>query len=399
MTAALLEGVRRLADLDAAGRRVLVRTDLNVPLDDGEVADDLRIEAALPTLRSLLARDAAVVVVSHLGRPGGEVVAELSLRPVAQRLGALLGTPVVMAEDVVGGDARERAAALSPGEVLMLENVRFEPGERADDEGLVTALAGLAERYVGDAFGAAHRAHASIAGVPARLESAAGLLLAEEVEVLGGLLDDPARPYVAVLGGAKVSDKLGVLENLLQRIDALVVGGAMCFTFLVAAGHDVGASRVEEDQVGTVRRLVAEARERGVEVHLPTDVVGAREFSEDAEPEEVALAGLEGDLMGLDVGPATGRAFAEVVSGAGTVLWNGPMGVFEWEAFAAGTRAVAEAVAGAEAFTVVGGGDSAAAVRGMGLAEDIDHVSTGGGAALTLLEGAPLPGVEALRHR
>lgn len=399
MTVALLEGVRRLADLDVAGRRVLVRADLNVPLDDGQVADDLRIEAALPTLRSLLARDAAVVVVSHLGRPGGEVVADLSLRPVAQRLGALLGTPVVIAEDVVGGDARERAAALSPGEVLMLENVRFEPGERANDEGLVTALTGLAERYVGDAFGAAHRAHASIAGVPTRLESAMGLLLEEEVEVLGGLLDDPARPYVAVLGGAKVSDKLGVLENLLQRIDALVVGGAMCFTFLVAEGHDVGASRVEEDQVETVRGLVAEARERGVEVHLPTDVVGAREFSEDAEPEEVPLAGLEGELMGLDVGPVTGRAFAEVVSGAGTVLWNGPMGVFEWEAFAAGTRAVAEAVAGAEAFTVVGGGDSAAAVRRMGLAEDIDHVSTGGGAALTLLEGAPLPGVEALRHR
>jgi phosphoglycerate kinase len=398
VSSALLDGVPTLRDLDAAGKRVFVRADLNVPLRDGEVTDDLRIRSSVPTIEHLLDQGAAVVVASHLGRPKGAPDPSASMAPVAAVLADLLGREVLVATDVVGADARSKADALQPGQVLLLENLRFDPGETANDDDFADALASFADVYVDDAFGAAHRAHASISGIPARLPGYAGQLLERELEVLGGLLADPARPYVAVLGGAKVSDKLTVLENLLQRVDAVAVGGAMAFTFLVADGHEVGSSRVETDQVDTVRDLVRAARDRGVDVLLPTDVVVAPSFEEDAPPTTVPVDGMPADQMGLDIGPATAERYAAAIAGAGSVFWNGPMGVFEWDAFADGTRTVARAVADADGFTVVGGGDSAAAIRTFGLDDRVDHVSTGGGASLELLEGKDLPGVVALRR-
>jgi phosphoglycerate kinase len=399
VTLPLLEGIPTLDDLEVAGRRVLVRADLNVPLRGGAVADDLRISASVPTLTRLLDAGAAVIVCSHLGRPSAYGDAETSLAPVAVRLAELLGRPVALAADVAGDDARARAAALQPGEVLLLQNLRWEPGETAGDPELAARLAALADVYVGDAFGAAHRAHSSVSGVPALLPSAAGDLLLRELEVLGTLRDAPARPYVAVLGGAKVSDKLVVLERLLERVDVLAVGGAMASTFLLAEGRSVGTSRVEEDRVATVAGLVAEARARGVSVLLPEDVVVAPTFDRDATPTLVRIEDFPADQMSLDIGPATAARIGVAISGAGAVFWNGPMGVSEWPSFAAGTRTVAEALATTEAFTVVGGGDSAAAVRELELDAHVDHVSTGGGASLELLEGRALPGVEALRRR
>ena len=387
--------------LEASGRRVLVRSDLNVPLDttDGEparVSDDLRIEESLPTLRRLREAGARVIVMSHLGRPKGKVVEELRLAPVAQRLSQLLGTPVSAASDVVGDDARGKVDAMAEGDVVLLENLRFEPGEEANDDAFADALAALGDAYVNDAFGAAHRAHASVVGLPQRLgDAVAGDLLAKELSTLSRLLEEPAHPFVAILGGAKVSDKLGVIDNLLDRVDRLIVGGAMCFTFLKAQGLDIGASRVEEDQLDTVRGLLEQAGDR---LLLPTDVVVAREFSESAEHKTVAADAIEDGWMGLDVGPATVDHFSVAIADAGTVLWNGPMGVFEWEAFAAGTQGVARAVAASTGFTVIGGGDSAAAVRKLGVADQVSHVSTGGGASLEFLEGRDLPGVAALRQ-
>ncbi len=393
----LLDGVRTVRELDASGRRVFLRADLNAPLADGRVSDDLRLQAALPTLRLLLDAGARVVMASHLGRPKGEYDPAFSMAPVGERLAELLGRPVETARDVVGPDARAKAAALADGDVLLLENLRFDPGEKSNDDTFADALASMADVYVDDAFGAAHRAHASISGVPARIPGYAGLLLERELDVLGGLLAEPGRPYLAVLGGAKVSDKLTVLDNLLGKVDAIAVGGAMCFTFLAAEGHDIGASRVEEDQVDTVRDLVARARAAGVTVHLPTDVVVAPTFAADAPATTVPVESIPSDQMGLDVGPATSATYAAAIRGAGSVFWNGPMGVFEWEPFASGTRAVAEAMADTAAFTVVGGGDSAAAIRLFGLDQGVSHVSTGGGASLELLEGKVLPGVQALR--
>lgn len=397
MTSELLAGVRTLPDLNAEGKQVFVRADLNVPLRDGAITDDLRVQSSVPTLRALLDQGASVVVASHLGRPKGEPDPASSMAAVGTRLQELLSTEVLTATDVVGEDAKAKAEALRPGQVLLLENLRWHPGETKNDDDFAAALASLADVYVDDAFGAAHRAHASISGIPARIPGYAGLLLERELDVLGGLLEDPARPYVAVLGGAKVSDKLTVLENLLERVDALAVGGAMAFTFLVAEGVDVGASRVEADQVETVGRLVTAARERGVEVLLPTDVVVAPEFAEDAPATTVEVGAISSDQMGLDVGPQTAATYATAITGAGSVFWNGPMGVFEWDAFAAGTRTVADAIANSDGFTVVGGGDSAAAIRAFGLDDKVNHVSTGGGAALELLEGKELPGVVALR--
>jgi phosphoglycerate kinase len=399
VTLPLLEGIPTLDDLEVAGRRVLLRADLNVPLRDGAVADDLRISASVPTLTRLLDAGAAVIVCSHLGRPSAYGDAATSLAPVAARLAELLGRPVTLAADVAGDDARARSTALRPGEVLMLENLRWEPGETAGDPELAARLAALADMYVDDAFGAAHRAHASISGVPALLPSAAGGLLLRELEVLGALRDAPARPYVAVLGGAKVSDKLVVLERLLERVDVLAVGGAMASTFLLAEGRPVGTSRVEEDRVEAVAALVAAARDRGVTVLLPEDVIVAATFERDATPTLVRIEDFPDDQMSLDIGPATAARITAAIHGAGAVFWNGPMGVSEWPSFAAGTRSVAEALATTEAFTVVGGGDSAAAVRRLELDGHVDHVSTGGGASLELLEGRELPGVEALRRR
>ena len=390
--------VPALDSLDAQGRTVLVRADLNVPLDAGRVTDDLRLEASLPTLRALVDQGARVVLMSHLGRPKGEVVEELRLAPVAARLGELLGQPVTAARDIVGDDARAKVDAAEPGDVVLLENLRFDPGETKNDPAFADALAGLGDAYVNDAFGAAHRAHASVVGIPERVSPAvAGELMASELRALQGLLEDPARPFVAILGGAKVSDKIGVIDNLLGKVDRLLIGGAMCFTFLAAQGVDVGASKVEEDQLDTCRDLLARAADAGTELWLPSDVVAAEAFAADASHRIVAIGAMPAGSLGLDVGPETVERYAGLIGDAQTVLWNGPMGVFEWEAFAAGTEGVARAVAACDGFTVIGGGDSAAAIRQLGLADDVSHVSTGGGASLEFLEGIDLPGVAALR--
>jgi phosphoglycerate kinase len=385
--------VPRLEDLPALdGRRVLVRVDFNVPLRDGVVEDDLRIASVLPTLQWLRECGAAIVACSHLGRPKGEWDPRYSMEPVARRLGELLRAPVALAPGVVGDDVRAAAAALRSGDVLLLQNLRFEPGETKNDPAFADALSALGDAYVNDAFGASHRAHASIVGPPARLPSAAGRLLEREVEVLSGLLHEPRRPFVAVLGGAKVSDKLAVIDALLERCDLILVGGAMAFTFLLAQGFTVGDSLVETDRVDDCRRLLESGR-----VRVPVDVVVAKEIAPEAETRVVKVASMPDGWKGLDVGPETAAGFADYIGGAATVLWNGPMGVFELEPFAAGTRTVAEAVAACRGFTVVGGGDSASAVRQMGLARDIDHVSTGGGASLEFIEQGDLPGLEALR--
>ncbi len=389
--------MRTLADLgELHGKRVLVRVDFNVPLADGGVADDTRIRAALPTLRELRSRGAALILASHLGRPK-QREPELSLGPVAARLGALLDVPVKMAPAVVGEPVRELAAALAPGEILMLENVRFEPGETGNDPQLAAAFGELADVYVDDAFGAAHRAHASTEGV-ARLmpERAAGLLLAREVRTLTALMSSPVRPLVAILGGAKVSDKIAVIERFLEVADTLLIGGAMAFPFLAAQGHGVGDSLCAADDVTHAHTLLEASRERRGTLVLPCDLVAADRFGADAAPRLIDGVEVPPGLMGLDIGPRTVALYSDHVAAAGTVFWNGPMGAFELEPFAAGTRGLAQALAAADAVTVVGGGDSAAAVAKFGLADRMTHVSTGGGAALELIEGRVLPGVAVL---
>ena len=386
---------RSLDDLDVAGRRVLVRADLNVPISDGAVGDDTRVRAALPTLRALMERGARVIVVSHLGRPKGGPSPELSLAPVAARLGELLGQPVRLADAVVGPSVAAAVEALAPGEALLLENVRFEPGEEANDPALARALASLADVYVNDAFGTAHRAHASTVGIAAHLPSCAGYLLRRESETLSALLDNPARPFVGILGGAKVSDKLAVAGNLLERLDALLLGGGMANTFLLAAGHAVGASLCEPGLADEAAAILAKGRALGVPILLPVDVVVASSVAAETG-QVVPVAAVPNDAMILDIGPATVAAFAERIAGAGTVFWNGPMGVAERPAFARGTLGVARAVAACDGFTVVGGGDSIAALAATGLADAVGFVSTGGGASLELLEGRSLPGIAAL---
>jgi phosphoglycerate kinase len=382
-----------LGDLDLTTcTRVLVRVDLNVPIRDGRIEDDLRISTAVPTIEALQARDVVVVVCGHLGRPKGAPDPRYSMAPVATRLGELLGCDVPLAPGVVGAAVESVLASLGPGEVGMLENLRFEPGETSDAPGFAASLCSTADAYVNEAFGASHRAHASIVGPPRVLPSAAGLLLEREVAVLSRLVDDPARPFVAVLGGAKVSDKLGVIEALLDRCDTILVGGAMAFTFEVARGGSVGDSLVEPDMVDTCRRLLDTGR-----VQIPSDVVVAEDIAADAPTRIVAADRVPDGWKGLDVGPETTAAYAAAVAPAATLLWNGPMGVFEVAPFAEGTRRLAEAVAACAGFTVVGGGDSAAAIRQLGFADRVDHVSTGGGASLEFIEQGDLPGLAALR--
>jgi phosphoglycerate kinase len=388
--------LRTVDRAEVAGRRVLVRNDFNVPLEDGTVTDDLRVRAAVPTLRWLLDHGARVICCSHLGRPKGKPDPRYSLEPVRPVLAERLGVEVAFVDDVAGDQALQAAEALGDGQVLLLQNLRYEPGEEKNDPELADRLAALAEVYVDDAFGAAHRAHASVVGVAERLDAYAGFLLAGEVTELSRLLEDPERPFTAVLGGSKVSDKLAVLDNLLGRVDSLVVGGGMCFTFLAAKGHEIGDSLFEPEQVEAVRELLETASSQGKPVQLPTDVVVAREVSADAEARTVPADAIEAGWKGLDIGPASAMAFARAVTDARTVFWNGPMGVFELEPFAAGTKTVAEAVAAADGYTVVGGGDSAAALAELGLADRVDHLSTGGGASLELLEGKTLPGVAAI---
>jgi phosphoglycerate kinase len=389
--------VRKLSDLgELEGKRVLVRVDFNVPLDDGKVADDTRIRAAVPTIEELRARGAALVLVSHLGRPKDREP-ELSLKPVAARLGELIDQHVTLAPEAVGDQAAKLAAGLDDGDVMLLENIRYEPGETKNDPELARRLASLADAYVDDAFGAAHRAHASTEGVAHLLpDHAAGLLLEREVETLSGLLSNPTRPLVAVLGGAKVSDKIGVIDSFLTAADTILIGGAMCFPFLAAQGHSVGNSLCADEDVGLARRAIDAASDARATLALPSDLVLAERFDADAEPQPLDGVDVPDGLMGLDIGPRTADAFSDLIVAAGTVFWNGPMGAFELEPFSAGTRAVARAVAAAPGVTVVGGGDSVAALQRYGLADEVTHLSTGGGAALELIEGRELPGVEAL---
>jgi phosphoglycerate kinase len=397
-----LSTLRTIEELgDVRGKRVLVRSDLNVPIEDGVIGDDGRIRASVPTITELAGKGARVIVCAHLGRPKGNPQPEFSLQPVAVRLGELLGHDVRFASDTVGVSAQATVDALEDGEVALLENLRFNAGETSKDDAergaFADALAALAEVYVGDGFGAVHRKHASVYDVPQRLPHAAGGLVAAEVEVLKQLTEEPKRPYVVVLGGAKVSDKLGVIANLLGKVDRLLIGGGMAYTFLKAQGHEVGKSLLQEDQLDQVRGFIEEAAKRDVELVLPVDVLAATEFAPDAEHEGVAANAIPADREGLDIGPRTRELFASRLADAATVFWNGPMGVFEFDAFAGGTKAVAEALIASDAFTVVGGGDSAAAVRKLGLPEDgFSHISTGGGASLEYLEGKTLPGLAAL---
>jgi phosphoglycerate kinase len=385
-----------IAQLDLAKRRVFVRTDLNAPLDHGTVTDDTRLRAVVPTIQYALKAGAAVVLASHLGRPKGKVAPEFSLRPIAERLESLLDQHVELAPDCVGAATLERARALGPGQVLLLENLRFHAEEEANDDGFARSLAALAECYVNDAFAAAHRAHASIAAITKHLQPAvAGLLMQQELAALGRILESPDKPLVAILGGAKVSDKLTLVEHLLDRVDALLIGGGMAFTFLASLGHAVGRSLVEPDHLETARRTLDAARRRGVALVLPVDAVVA-DGLDSAQGRAVGIREIPAGQMGLDIGPRTVERFTKALTGARTIVWNGPMGVFERTPFAAGTLALARAVAGSQAFTVIGGGDTVAAVTQAGVAEQIGYISTAGGAFLEFLEGRKLPGVEAL---
>jgi len=394
-----MKSVAELGDL--RGLRVLVRCDLNVPLDGSTITDDGRIRASLPTLSRLRDAGAKVVVLAHLGRPKGEVNPKYSLAPAAQRLGELLGTEVALATDVVGESARSVVAGLADGQVAMLENVRYEPGEESKDDTvrgeLADRYAALGDVFVSDGFGVVHRKQASVYDLAARLPSAAGGLVEAEVKVLKRLTEEPQRPYVVVLGGAKVSDKLAVIANLLRTADTLVIGGGMVFTFLAALGHEVGRSLLETDQIDAVKGYLDEAAASGKQIVLPSDIVVAPEFKADAPPTVVAATAMPADQLGLDIGPDSSREFGAVVSQARTVFWNGPMGVAEWESFAGGTRAVAQALTEVDGLSVVGGGDSAAAVRDLGFVDtDFGHISTGGGASLEYLEGKTLPGLAVL---
>lgn len=386
---------------DLRGKRVLVRSDLNVPLDGTTITDDGRVRASVPTILRLADAGAKVVVMAHLGRPKGAPDPAYSLEPVAVRLAELLGQDVVFASDTVGDSAHEVVAGLQDGQVAVLENVRFNPGETSKDDAergaFADQLAELGDAFVSDGFGVVHRKQASVYDIAERLPAAAGGLVLTEVEVLRRLTEDPARPYTVVLGGSKVSDKLGVIDNLLEKADALLIGGGMVFTFLAAKGYGVGTSLLEADQIDTVKGYLTRAAEKGVEILLPTDVVVAPEFSADAPPTVVAADAIPDDQMGLDIGPESAEAFARLISGSRTVFWNGPMGVFEFPAYAAGTKAVAQALTEVDGLSVVGGGDSAAAVRRLGFDDaQFGHISTGGGASLEFLEGKTLPGLQVL---
>lgn len=394
-----MASIKTIDDLDARGKRVLVRVDFNVPVSDGVVTDDTRIKAALPTIEKLVGNGARVILMSHLGRPSGEGFEEkFSLRPAALRLAELLGKPVAFAKDTVGEDAQEKAAALREGDVLLLENLRFDKREKKNDPAFCEELAKLGDAYVNDAFGTAHRAHASTAGVAALLPAYAGYLMQREVSTLTGMLENPKRPFVAILGGSKVSDKIKVIDALIDKCETLVIGGGMCFTFLLAEGKQVGTSLKEDEWVARAGEMMEKAAARGCKLLLPVDVVCADKFAEDASTLTCSVDAIPADMMGLDIGPETAKLYADAIADAQTVFWNGPMGVFEMDAFAAGTKAVALAVAAnKEADTVIGGGDSVAAVNKFDLADQMTFISTGGGASMELVQGEALPGVEALR--
>ena len=389
---------KSVRDIDVNGKKVLLRCDFNVPLDmkTGEITSDKRIVAALPTIQYLLENNAAVIACSHMGKPKGEVKPELSLKPVAKRLSELLGKDVMMAEDTVGADAKAKAAALQPGQILLLENTRFEKGETKNDPKLAKAMADMAEVYVSDAFGAVHRAHASTAGVADYLPAVSGFLIQKELDFIGGALANPKRPLVAILGGSKVSSKIGVINNLLEIADTIIIGGGMAYTFSAAKGGKIGNSLFEADWQDYANEMVAKAAAKGVKLLLPVDTVCGDKFAPDANVQTVEAGCIPDGWEGLDIGPKTVELYCAAVKDAGTVIWNGPMGVFEFAAFAKGTEAVAEALSKTEAITIIGGGDSAAAVQQLGYADKMTHISTGGGASLEFMEGKELPGVACL---
>lgn len=392
---------KSVKDIDVRGKKILLRCDFNVPLDKktGAITDEGRITSSLPTISYLLDQGAAVIVCSHLGRPDGEWNPKLSLKVVADRLSTLLGKHVIMSKDVIGSDAKTLAAALRPGEVMLLENLRYHNEEEKNDPVFAKALADMADIYVDDAFGTAHRAHASTEGVSHYLPAVSGFLISKELEYIGGALDEPKRPFIAILGGSKVSDKLDVIINLLSKVDTLLIGGGMAFTFIKACGGTIGKSLCEEDKLGYALDVLDKAKTLGVRILLPVDAVAATEFSADAEPIVVDCKAIPDNMMGLDIGPETAKTFAEETKKAATVIWNGPMGVFEFPKFAEGTHAVASALASSDAISIVGGGDSAAAIRKYGLEDKVTHVSTGGGATLEFLEGKELPGIACLLNR
>ena len=386
-------------DIEVAGKKVLVRCDFNVPLKEGVITNDKRIVAALPTIKYLKENGAKVILCSHLGRPKGEWLPEFSLAPVAKRLSELLECEVRMSKDVIGEDAKDISATIKEGEVALLENVRYYKEETKNAPEFAKELASLAEIFVNDAFGTAHRAHASTTGVADYIPAVCGFLIQKEIDVMGKALDNPVRPFVAVLGGAKVSDKIGVITNLLEKVDTLIVGGAMAYTFLKAEGHNVGISLCEEDKLELASELLAKAKEKGVSLLLPVDHIAADKFDENAEPVAVEGKDIPEGLMGMDIGPKSVELFKEAVKNAKTVIWNGPMGVFEFKNFAGGTFAVAEAIAETDCISIIGGGDSVAAVTKLGFADKMTHISTGGGASLEFLEGLELPGIAALNEK
>ncbi|SCM78537.1 phosphoglycerate kinase [uncultured Sporomusa sp.] len=392
---------KSLNDIWVSGKKVLVRVDYNVPMDkEGNITDDTRIRATIPTLEFLLSKNAAVIIISHLGRPKGKVAPEFSLKPVAQKLSQLLyGREVQFAADCIGPEARSRAAALGAGQVLMLENLRFHAEEEKNDPDFAKQLAGLADILVNDAFGVSHRAHASVHGIAKYIPAISGFLMDKELLFLGQAVTDPVRPFVAIIGGAKVSDKIGVIENLLQKVDTLIIGGGMANTFLAAQGYKCGKSLVEADKLELAKNLITMAKSKGVSLLLPEDVVVADKFAADADRKTVPVDQIPAEWMALDIGPATAAKFAQSLQAAKTVVWNGPMGVFEFDAFAVGTEAVAKAVAASGAKSIVGGGDSVAALEKLKLAAQITHISTGGGASLEFLEGKELPGIAALADK
>ncbi|MCH4072947.1 phosphoglycerate kinase [Pseudoramibacter sp.] len=393
---------KTVKDIELKDKKVIMRADFNVPLNEaGEITDDTRIEAALPTIKYILEQGAALILMSHLGRPANKPEAKYSLAPVAKALSEKLGLSVIFNDDgeVVGDVTKKAAAALKPGEVLLLQNTRFRPEEKKNDPAFAKDLASLADVYVDDAFGSCHRAHASTEGIAKYLPAVSGFLIQKELKFIGGALDNPEHPFVAILGGAKVSDKIGVITNLLDKVDSLIIGGGMAYTFYKAQGYEIGTSLLEEDKVDLAAGLLKQAGEKGVKLYLPLDNVVAPEFAADATPTVVASNAMPSDQMGMDIGPKTRELYADVIKNAKTVIWNGPMGVFEFPTFAEGTKAVAKAMAESEATTIIGGGDSAAAVKQMGFADKISHISTGGGASLEFMEGKVLPGIAVLEDK
>ncbi|QCR33605.1 phosphoglycerate kinase [Lysinibacillus sp. SGAir0095] len=390
---------KTMNDAEVKGKRVFVRVDFNVPMENGEITDDTRIRAAIPTIKQLVESGAKVILASHLGRPKGEINEDMRLTQVGKHLSELIGKQVTKLDESIGANVENTVAAMQEGDIVLLENVRFHKGEEKNDEELSKSFAKLADLYVNDAFGAAHRAHASTEGIAKYVPAVSGLLMEKELDVLGKALSNPERPFTAIIGGAKVKDKIGVIENLLDKVDHLIIGGGLSFTFIKAQGHSIGKSLLEEDKIELAKSFIEKAKEKGVQLHMPIDAVVANEFSKDAETEIVDIEAIPEEWMGLDIGPKTAEHYASIIKDSKLIIWNGPMGVFEMEKFANGTKTVAQAMAQTNGYTIIGGGDSAAAVEKFEVANQMDHISTGGGASLELMEGKALPGIVALNDK